>query len=162
MKPLTITPIPKPSSFQIIIRWVLYACIALSIMVALVFLFWSLQSTTVLEIKNDRDGKGQVIGVPIRPATNKAGEFEILTVDYCKHQRASGTVVLRLVGQKSIIRIPWPDDKQDPRCLKADVPIAVPPYAVNDEYYFDFQINYSINPIKEQVVKFRSQSFRID
>jgi hypothetical protein len=128
----------------------------------LTFLYWSLQSPKVFEVRNDRDDKGMRVGVPIKPGVNKAGEFEIITVDYCKYQKVHGTVILRMIGKKSIIRIPWPDDSQEPQCRKVDVPIAIPEYAGDDQYYFDFQINYHINPVKEQVVQFRSQDFRIE
>lgn len=146
-------PIPTPTKAQKIISWSIYGVIGAATLALMLLGWWSLQNPMVLQTNNTP--------FPVRPNTNIPGQIEYMAVDYCKTYHASGTVVARMVGQKSIIRIPWPVESSTPQCLKTEVPIVIPSYATGDTYYFDFTITYKINPLKQKTVYFRSQSFTL-
>lgn len=98
---------------------------------------------------------------PVRP--NELAQEDIINVhvEYCKLSDAHGNVITRLVGHKSIIRLPWPDDTQPARCVDTWIAIPIPAYANDDRYHFEFEVDYHINPIKTQSVVMESQEFTV-
>lgn len=144
---------PSPSWRQRIISKLLYVCLLIIIVIGGVFLFWAFEDSPVLEVKN--------APFPVRPPVQYPDLAEVMTVDYCKVFNAKGKVSAKLVGKQSIIEIPFPDEKSEIGCVKSDVPIVVPSYALDDTYYFSFTIRYQLNPIKTKTVHIRSQPFEV-
>jgi hypothetical protein len=130
-----------------------YIVISTSLLVGVVFLYWSGQNKSVLQTNNTP--------FPVHPNTNTPDMLEIMSVDYCKKSDAIGIVVAKMVGTKSIIRLPWPIESQKKQCLKTDVPILIPSYATDDTYHFEFAITYKINPITTRTETLTSQSFTV-
>ena len=136
-----------------IILWLSYLFLAVALCAGGLLTHWALQSSDVLEVRN--------VPFAVRPGTNQAGQVEFMTIDYCKHSAAIGTVLAQMVGTKSVIRIPWPVDNTAAQCLRTEAPIPLPIYAADDTYYFNFTVTYTVNPLKKKMVIFRSQSFTI-
>lgn len=124
-----------------------------------VLIYWSYQSTTVLEVKNHP--------VPSFPPEVQAGQAVIfLEVDFCKNYPTHGEVEVSLIGEKtgSKIAVAWPRDETKKVCAKYDnLPIRIPPQTPTDTYVVDFQVTYeNINPIKKgEPVQFQSKPFRV-
>ncbi len=135
--------------------WITAILIVIVVFLISLFTFWRVQDPAILEVNK------KAYPFSVRPGTNAPGQSEFLAVDYCKTYKARGTVVARMVGKKSIIRIPWPDETQPPQCLKTEFPIVIPTYAIDDDYYFDFTVTYEVNPIKDKVVYLRSETFNV-
>lgn len=153
MEPVVIAPTPKPTRGARVLRSILYGIMCLAVIMGLVFLFWSVQSSNVLEVKNSP--------FPVRPPVVSNSDAIFVRISYCKHSSAKGAVVARLIGKRSIIRLPWPEDTQAARCFDQEVPIPIPAYATDDVYYFQFDVTYQVNPIKTQTVTMRSQEFTV-
>lgn len=154
MQPIHIEQPPKLPRRQRLLFKILYGIFAVVIVGAFVILFWILQSPTVLVAKNTP--------FPVRPGTNNPGQVEYVYINYCKVRGAYGSTVVRMVGQKSIIRLPWPPENSAPSCLDTELPIVIPQYATGDTYYFDFAITYRINTVKSTTVDLHSASFTIE
>lgn len=142
-----------PTLIKTVFKILAYIIIIVSIITALLLTYWNLQNPTVLDVKNSP--------FPVRPASNSPGDIEFIHVNYCKTFQAKGTVILNMVGEKSIIRLPFSIENSPKQCLNTEVPIVIPVYAVNDTYYFDFKITYRINPIRTKVVELKSQTFKL-
>lgn len=120
------------------------------------FAFWSVQSSKVLDIHNDP--------VPARPPEVKAnGGIIILDIDYCKLSDARGLTKVYLVGEEKGQKpeINWPVDESPKGCVHRDIPIPIPASLQTDVYHIVFEVTYRVNPLKEQVVIFRSRSFKV-
>lgn len=148
-----ITEPPKPTLGMRIVSYIIYLIVVIAIAIGVLFLYWKVQSPVVLDVKNSP--------FPVHPTIVAQEQIVFMSIDYCKKADISGTVTARLVGKRSIIRLPWPDDTQRPNCIKADVPVPVPAYAGDDIYHFEFDAVYKINPIKKQDAHMRSQEFTV-
>lgn len=136
-----------------VINWIAYIVLVAAIVMGAIFVYWSSQNPVVIEAKTP---------FAVRPKDNVAGQVQFLTIDYCKKYKAYGKVTARLVGNKSVIRIPWSNDNSPTQCLKTEIPVVIPAYAIDDTYYIEFEVVYKINPIKESdPVIMRSQPFTI-
>lgn len=153
MEPPKIAPTPKQTKAQRILRYFLYAIVGMGVGVAVLFLFWLIQSPTVLQIKNSP--------FPIRPPVVSQDDIIWVKANYCKLSDVSGELVVRLIGKRSIIRLPYSNDNQKAGCVDRELPIPVPEYATDDVYYIQFDATYQVNPIKTQVVTMRSQEFTV-
>lgn len=137
-----------------LLKYVSYATIIAAFVAVVTFIVWSVQSPDVLTVNNNP--------LPVRPPQNTAGNVEYVHLNYCKKIDVEGTVALRMVGKKSVIRLPFSSrDRSPAQCLNTEIPIVIPTYAVDDTYYFEFDIEYRINPIKTQSVILKSQPFTI-
>lgn len=142
-------------TFAKALRW-LTTIVSLAAVASMVLvLYWVAQPTSVLEIKNDP--------APVKPVEIEAGNEIKVTVDFCKNRKATGKVKVYLVGETKGQKpeINWPLDSTEPQCVKFDVPVTVPASAQTDKYHVVFETTYKVNPLKEQVVIFRSRSFDV-
>lgn len=153
MEPPKIAPTPRPTTAQRILRWVLYAIVGIAVGVASLFLYWVLQSNTVLDVKNSP--------FPIRPPVVSQDDVIWVKANYCKNINVDGAITVRLIGKRSIIRLPYDNESQHVGCVDRELPIPIPEYATDDEYYIQFDVVYQINPIKTQSVTMRSQEFTV-
>lgn len=153
MEPPKIAPTPKPTTAQRVLRYVLYAIVATAVGVASLFLYWVLQSNTVLDVKNSP--------FPIRPPVVSQDDVIWVKANYCKNVDVTGTIMVRLIGKRSIIRLPYDNESQRAGCVDRELPIPIPAYATDDIYYIQFDVTYQINPIKTQNVTMRSQEFTV-
>lgn len=118
-----------------------------------VFLFWSLEKDTVLEIKNSP--------VPVRPTQIDNDEYILLHYDYCKYSDAVGTVESQLVSKTAVLPLPTVKDKTDANCKEFDAPYPVPGQAAPETYHYHFKACYPINPIKTTCTEWNSKTFEI-
>jgi hypothetical protein len=153
MEPPKIAPTPKPTQRQRILRYVLYTIVGLAVGVAFLFLFWVVQSPNVLDVKNSP--------FPIRPPVVAQDDIIWVKANYCKNSDAKGELVVRLIGKRSIIRLPYGNEAQAAGCVDRELPIPIPEYATDDVYYIQFDVTYQVNPIKTQMVTMRSQEFTV-
>lgn len=153
MEPPKIAPTPRPTTSQRVLRYVLYSIVALAVGVASLFLYWLVQSGSVLDVKNSP--------FPIRPPVVSQDDIIWVKANYCKNANISGAILVRLIGKRSIIRLPYDNENQGIGCVNREVPIPIPEYATDDVYYIQFDITYQINPIKTQMVTMRSQEFTV-
>lgn len=140
--------------FTVLLKIFGYVTLCSAFIAVVLISYWNVQNPQVLVAKNTP--------FSVRPPVNAAGNTEYVHINYCKNVKAKGVVTLRLVGKKSVIRLPWPVDNSEPQCLDTEIPIVLPTYAIDDTYYFDFSISYKVNPIKITVVNLRSEKFTIN
>ncbi len=86
----------------------------------------------------------------------------ILKFTRCKHTRATGRVVITLVGKDSLLTLP-PSTDSSPRKCDTDIrfPLPIPPQTVAGVYHFHFRVTYQINPITSQVVDLDTEEFTV-
>lgn len=118
-----------------------------------IFVFWSVQSSNVLEIKNGP--------VPVRPAVQRPDELIFLNVDFCKTQDVSGVVRRFLISDTVRIPLPLQADNGPKSCQHIDAPLLIPKQTAPDKYHVHFSITYKINPIHEVIEEFDSQTFAV-
>lgn len=131
----------------------IYAALVLIAVVMLVIFYWNVQPTDVLAIKNEP--------YPVRPSVVNPNGVVIVTVDYCKLQSVDGTLVIRFVGRKSVVRSPESPERAAADCQKRDLPLLLPPQLAQDTYHIEFLSTYHINPITTVDEVSRSQEFTV-
>lgn len=131
----------------------LYLPLILIALVAAIVFYWNVQPTDVLDIKNTP--------YPVRPDTVDPGSAVVVSANYCKLQAINGSLVVRFVGKKSIIRSPDTSERGPKGCQKLEFPILLPPQLAHDTYYIEFQSTYRINPITTVDEVSRSQEFTV-
>lgn len=131
----------------------LYIPLVLLAIVSLVIFYWNVQPVTVIDAKNTP--------YPVRPSVADPGGVEIVTADYCKLQSVDGTVVIRYVGRKSIVRSPDLPERAGKGCYKQDIPMLLPAQLANDTYYLEFNATYRLNPLTTVTETSRSQEFTV-
>lgn len=123
----------------------------------LVVTMWTFESEKVLEVHK------QPFPVALHENSEGGPPIVIVSLDYCKLKAKKGEVIARLIGKKSITRLPWGNDTQPADCIKADVPIVLPASAADDEYYIEFEVVYKLNPLKQaDPVLLKSAPFMIN
>lgn len=149
-----------------IVEYIVYTVMLASIIAAALAVFWMLEDPHILTVKNAKTSEpkanGTIFsGIPIRPAKIKPGGIIIMHFDYCKSKDIDGVVTARLVGQKFITRLAWPNDRSKADCVNADFPIPIPDSSNDDTYYIEFEVKYQINPLKDRDVILRSDTFTV-
>lgn len=139
-------------------RYITYAVyIALLVIMAAIgtLLYWSFQSTDVLNIKN--------APFPVRTVREHptADGVVILHIDYCKNIKATGRVRTSFVAQSREIFLPVATDTQPPQCLDTEVPVLIPSDLPPGKYRIKFRTEYRINPIKTAIEDFDSVEFEV-
>lgn len=139
---------------SLIFRYIGYVTLVIAFLMATVLSYWNVENPTVLSVVTTP--------FPVRPPQNTAGNIEYVHVNYCKNTNSVGTIILKMVGTKSQIRLSFTDrDTSNAMCVNTEVPVVLPTYAVDDTYYFEFDIVYQINPIKTKAVVLKSEKFTI-
>lgn len=134
----------------------IYLSLAILTILVAKFVFWSLQPTNVLEIKN------APFPVKIIPNYPTPAGTVFMKVDYCKKVKATGRVRMSFVGVTKEVFLPLTEDKQDPTCKKTELPIPIPEDLSPGTYHVHFRVTYDINPIKQSVVnEFDSKEFKV-
>lgn len=135
------------------IPFIFYAPLVFIAVVALTFLYWNIQPTDVIKPNNSP--------YPVRPSATDPLGVEVVTINYCKLIGVNGTVGIRFVGNKSIVRSPDASERGGKGCQKRDIPILLPPQVADDIFYIEFESVYKINPITKVIEISRSQEFRV-
>lgn len=159
VEPTILTQNQEDGKASGVARLFAYGSLLLTGLVVATVLFWSFQSSKVLEVKNSP--------VDAFPPEVQAGTSAIfLDIDYCKYTKVDGVVEVNLIGQTtgSKIGVTWPQDKTPRGCARLkQVPVLIPPQTPTDTYTAVFSITYAkINPIKPaQPVTFSSKPFKV-
>lgn len=128
--------------------------IGLAIFVGGLFIFWSVQPSTILVIKNN----------PV-PATVGIlnGDREVSAkVNYCKTTHSTGVFTYDFISKSTDIAAPSTEVTSPKECKDgAPLVIPVPKQAVADTYRIHFTVTYKINPIKTTVVQWDTQDFKV-
>lgn len=141
-----------------VLQFLAFCTVGLAIVAGLVTILWSSDNRVVYETYYP-EGK---LGWAVRPDRVAPDQNVIVTLDYCKKLDTHGTVLVRLVGKESILRIPWPDAEEQPKhCSKQEIPVVIPAFARDDEYYIDFEIESHLNPIKTKTTTIRTDTFHV-
>lgn len=150
----------------IILPFVVYTICLIAAGLVSILIYWSLESTEVLDVKNatvTQTPKATVYdGLKVRPDIAKPDEKVFISLDYCKLKSVHGDVIARLVGEEFITRLTWPNDSSPAGCVINDVGITIPKKIDSDIYYVEFQVEYHINPQKTTTVILRSDKFKIE
>lgn len=129
-----------------------------AVIIAALIIYWSTQSPTAFTIYNN---PFPVMVHSFDPSKDSQ-RIVVLHLNYCKKTRSPGVVVAKLVGPVSIIFLPLPNDPGNPpMCGDADFPLPLSARLSPGTYHFEFTINYRINPLKDQMVSFKSQNFTL-
>lgn len=143
----------KPTLLQRALRFLAYFVVSCAILAGGLVIYWLVEPSDVLIAKNTP--------FPVHPDNLAPEDVIFITVNYCKIKRVDGTVIARLVGDKSITRLPWPNENSSPGCVNTDVKVTIPSFAKDDHYHFEFEIDYEINPLKHEVETLKSAPFTI-
>lgn len=152
------TEIPHASkSTKLINKIVVIALIFIALSLGL-FLKWSIQDPTVLEIKN--------APFPARIIHDDKTGYNvlILTLDYCKNIETNGELRISYVSPTREIFLPLSRENSPVGCIgKKDYPILIPVDIPADTYRVKFRVTYSINPVKSSVTQiFESNEIKIE
>lgn len=117
------------------------------------FLFWSLEPTNVLEVKNS-PFPARVEADP----TGKTGGTIYLKIDYCKNTELHGEVRTSFLSESREQFSPIVTEKIPSGCDNAEFPVVIPTNLSEDVYKIKFRATYDVNPLKKDVdVFFESQ-----
>lgn len=147
-------------------EYTVYIVMALTIVTIGVGIVWTLEDPHMLQINNAKEKvpmeKGTTFtGIPIRPKVLQPGGIVIMSLDYCKLKDTHGTVIARLVGQKFVTDINWPNDSSKAGCINLPIQIPLPEDANDDTYYVEFEVLYHVNPLKDCTVILQSDVFKV-
>ena len=121
-----------------------------------VFLYWSFQSEKILVVNNEPFPVRT-----IREATTPDGVV-ILTLDYCKNEKASGPLRISFVNNVREYFLPLRNEDSDVGCKVIEYPVLVPEGIEDGEYRIKFVVDYNLNPIKKNVHnEFYSQPVKV-
>lgn len=148
---------PHPTKTIKAINYIV-AGILIAIGIALsVFIRWSVQSVTPLDIKNS-PFPARIVNDP----TGKTGGIVFLTASYCKNTHDKGEVHMSYVSASREVPIPNSVEDLPLGCKTTDIPVVIPLDLTKDQYKIKFYVTYYINPIKKNVViDFESQKFTV-
>lgn len=134
---------------------VVAAALVLSFLGVALMLYWALSKGEVLVINNDP--------VPVRTIREHptADGVVILKVDFCKKVNTVGKVRSSFVSPSREVFLPMYDDRSDPRCQVAELPVLIPKDLPPGEYHVHYHITYQVNPLKQVVEDFDSKSFKV-
>lgn len=147
-------------------EYTVYVVLGIVILILGIGIFWTVEDPHMLEVHNAKTSAvikdGTVFdGIPLRPDEVKPGGIVFMHLDYCKLKSIDGEVIARLVGQKFISRLTWPNDQTKAGCVNVEVPIPIPEKSDDDTYYVEFKVLYHVNPIKDRDVILRSDTFKV-
>jgi hypothetical protein len=119
-----------------------------------VFLYWTIQMGTVLEIKN--------APVPVRPKIIDKSQYVLLHYNYCKHTNSEGLVESQLISKTSVLVLPDAVDSTKKACHEFDAPYPIPGQTAPETYHYHFKACYPINPVKKVCTEWDSKPFTIE
>ena len=121
------------------------------------FLYWSLQPTNGLEVKNS-PLPTRVVPDP----SGKTGGTAYMLVDYCKNIDKKGEVRVSYLSASREQFTPLETEDLKTGCRKEEIPVVIPTNLSEDEYIVKFRVSYDYNPIKRDVPQyFESQPIDI-
>lgn len=131
--------------------WLALAVIAAA---ATLFLSWSFESESILQIKN--------APFPVRFLNNQDGGVVVLTTEYCKFKPTPGTVRVSFVSKSREVFLPIAPEKSPKGCETKELPILLPKDLPEDRYKVKFHAVYDLNPLKQNIpVDFESVEFDV-
>lgn len=128
-----------------------FAAVALLVVALAIgfFMYWSLQPTNALEIKNN-PFPSRVVADP----TGATGGTVYMTVDYCKNTDKNGEVRVSYLSASREQFTPIVTEHLKPGCRKEELPVVIPTNLSQDKYTIKFRVSYDYNPIKKDVPQF--------
>jgi hypothetical protein len=130
-----------------------YATLSVMAVGGSLYLYWSFQSTKVLDIKNTP--------VPVRPQEINPEATVILHYNYCKRSDVHGVVTGAIVSSSTKILLPDAEEITPKTCKEFDVPVIIPGQTTDGVYHLEYTAVYRVNPLKVSVEKWRTQEFTV-
>lgn len=151
-----------------LLKYFAYAVLVSATALLALYIYWALESPAVLDFK-DKNVKATIVDnalvyreIPIRPSVVHNNEAVFMRLNYCKLKSVHGDVIARLVGEKFIRRITWPqDDNTKESCTNLEVSIPIPENSEDDKYHVEFQVDYHVNPLKTTRIILQSKTFEV-
>lgn len=126
----------------------------IAIFTAGVLFWWTTIPITTLVIKNNP--------VPVEKSQVKAGDAQILDINYCKNSSITGDVEWSLVSSTQVVLLPPYIDTVRKGCnTNLRAPVILPPIRFDNTYHFHYVVTYQVNPVKKEIVVFDSKPFTI-
>lgn len=100
--------------------------------------------------------------VPVTHQPVKPGDYVILTYDYCKNARVSGTVTYELISDRTKLSVPDAWDTTPKTCISSlSVPVPVPPQTPPGKYHIHYETSYKFNPLVTRTQEWDSEKFEV-
>lgn len=143
-----------PSKRQTVFNYLIGFAMGLTAVLLAVILYWGLTGKDVLVVHN--------APVPVKPAFVKTEEKITVTIDFCKVDKANGTVYTRFVSEKTELVVPTYTDTLAPGCYdNLDFQVPIPPQLTADKWHLNYRIDYKTNPLTTVREEFNTQDFTV-
>jgi isopentenyl phosphate kinase len=120
-----------------------YATLSVMAVGGSLYLYWSFQSTKVLDIKN--------APVPVRPQEINPEATVILHYNYCKRSDVHGVVTGAIVSSSTKILLPDADEITPRTCKEFDVPVIIPGQTTDGVYHLEYTATLSQSTLSKTV-----------
>ena len=141
----TVNPNYKQGS-KVAVKFIYFALLIITAVVG-VFIYWAVQPTDILNIKNSPFPTRTIREHPT------AGGVIILTVDFCKNVDIDGKLRVSYVSDSREIFLPIGDERGHTGCAQVELPVIIPKDIPADTYKIKFRATYDINPLKQDVIE---------
>ncbi len=118
-----------------------------------VIIFWLYYPYNVLVIKDQP--------VKILRYAQKAGDYTVFQIDYCKYSDARGEVTWDITSKQSVTLLPAYTDMTPKSCAIIEDPVLIPSNLPPGTYYITWRVDYHVNPLRNVIYEFKSQTFAI-
>lgn len=130
--------------------------LALGVCIIGLLYFWSFTPYKILSVQN--------APVPIQPPTlaSAANTTIIATTKLCKTTDIIPTVTRTIVGSGVVLMTPsYPGVLNSPGCVTLRQAIILPDFLPAGSYHIHWRVAYNVNPIRQVVVQYDSQTFQV-
>ena len=155
-RPFDVDRIPEPThptkSTKLANKFFAVALLTIAIAVGF-FLYWSLQPTDVLEVKNSP------FPARVEPdPSGRTGGTIYLKINYCKNTDLHGEVRTSFLSESREQFSPIVTEKIKRGCANTEFPVIIPTNLSEDVYIIKFRATYDVNPLKKNIdILFESQ-----